>query len=261
MYVKNAILGLMLLSLGFEANADMDTCLDDFIVLMENESYQEKLSVMVNTFSETCEFNDQCPYTVDEELISDAGAVASSAGEGLEEIPPIEGNLEIFAAGFASDPTYIDYVNSCMMAKGEITCVDVTLLAEGIITPLDDLPVDVSVLAHALPLCLPPSCADEDLTALTENIVKESIKADPSIVEALSSNGIAVSTIDFFTIDLICGLSELDTCEFQVEEMACGVPNEAVEVTVETTSSASFKVAGSFAATLISVAGTMAAMQ
>jgi len=266
MLTIKALLSFVLLVLVSKANADMDTCVDDFIILSEDESFQESTTLMINTFVETCENTGLCPYTVDETLLADAESVAANPSpETLSDVPPIEGNLEIFSAGFATDQTYIDYTNSCILARGEVRCVDATLLADGIITPLDDLPVDVSVLVHAFPMCLPPSCADEDLTKLTETVIKETIKNDPEISEALASNGIAVSTIDFFTIDLICGLSELDVCTFEVEEVACGsskvtVGSSPSGASDPVASSSSFKASGSFAATLISVAGGMAAM-
>lgn len=268
MLSNKALVSLVLLVLGSKSNADMGTCVDDFVVMSEDEGFQESLRLMVNTFVETCEDADLCPYTVDEDLLADAEAVASDpSAEALSDVPPIEGNLEIFTDGFVTDQTYLEYTNSCRLASGLVRCVDVAVVGEGIITPLDDLPVDISVIAHAFPLCLPPSCDDEDLTELTETIIKEMIKADPEISSTLASNGIAPSTIDFFTVDLICGLSELETCKFEVEEVQCGSSTKAAgdnpvagDAPATTAMSASFKTSGSLAASFISVAGGMAAL-
>ena len=255
------LLSLLLLSFTLGTYAqDLFTCSDDFIVLSEDAQLQVATETMVTNFIETCEDSGQCPYEIDEDLMMEANAVAANpdAASDLTEIPPIVGKVEVMTTDLLSDPTYDEYFSACLAARAKIQCADVKFVAKGLIEPLEDLVVDVEADGYSLPLCLPASCPVDDLTAVAETLVKEQIKASPDIQEALISQGIAMSTIDFFTVDLLCALSGLEKCEFTATPVSCSAGVSGAE---EEGSSGGMSTTVSGIASFAMVVASLAVMQ
>lgn len=252
------MLALVFLSLGLTANADLSTCVADVIVINENMELQMATEGLVTNYVETCEATGQCDYDVDESLLSSDLLAATPTEESLADIPPIEAAVVVSTDQYFTDPTYLEYEKVCKSNMGSIECADVALLLQGVLSFLDDTMVDVDVKGNALPLCLPPSCDGEDLTVVVEEVAKIVIKNDPDVADALLSAGIpSVSAIDMFNVELLCGLSGLETCSFEALPTSC--PVGGIEAPVES-SSASNGSAGPVFASLAAVVGALAAI-
>ena len=143
------------------------------------------------------------------------------------EDPKIKGKVDAhFGKSFKTHQTFLDYEAACADVGGDLDCVDAVVdlkgeAGEAFVKGGEGIETDVDVKIHSFPICLPAECVGEDLTKVLENAAKDAILKAPTIQEELTAQSEAM--IKTITVEQVCGLSGLETCDLSVKSVGCEI--------------------------------------
>lgn len=154
----------------------------------------------------------------------------------LYEMPPVKGSATIaFNDDFHLHQAVVTYEEACKdvgISHG-LTCIDGELRFQGnalaaFISPKRNHPgveTDLTVYMKGYPICLPTVCREEDMTKMMEAVFKTAVLKSPDVQENLDAKNTAM--IQATTVEQLCALSGLETCEIDTHTSAQCVSSPA----------------------------------
>jgi len=242
---------LIFLSAAWSAYASKETmsaCVTAQEVLYENIELNDAFSKMITGFNDTCHEEGLCTYEIHDETLNAVRSIDASST--ISDIAAVKGSgAAHFGGSFYDHVTFKHYRTACSDAGGDVVCIDAGLDMEGdagaaFLPDQGGIETDIKVSLTSFPVCMTKECENEDMNKILENTAKNAFLNSPKVSDGMDAH--TESLVRAATVDQVCALSGLETCELVVTRLECS--NKVKDAG----SSASHKAAG--IATFLAVA-------
>ena len=207
----------------------VEACVTAVEVLNENIELQTAFTSMLQGYNETCVSEGLCTIDIDEDTLFELKNMDASDKDA--QLPAIKGKaVGHFGKNFKNHLSFLAYDTACTDAGGTLDCIDghFTLLGTAgaaFLKNEEGVDTDVEVTMKSFPICLPAECDGEELDKVFENAAKDAFLKAPAIAEEMTAQSEAM--VKSVTMEQVCALSGLDTCDLDVKSVGCEMDSPA----------------------------------